>query len=257
MKKQLSLLTLSALFALHISATSAQDYLIPEATPAHIVSGIHAADRTAEQVGRDPARRPAEMLTLSGIAPGDVVVEFAGAGQYYTGILSPAVGPNGAVHMFDLPYTEERNGEASRAFVAAHPNTTYTIVDYNDIVLPANVDVVMNMLYYHDLSLNAIDVAVLNRKIFAALKPGGVFIIEDHNAAPGSGRRDTMALHRIDPELIKQEVLAAGFVLTAESNLLANPDDDHTKMVFTPGTRGVTDRSVFVFEKPESGVRTF
>lgn len=72
----------------------------------------------------------------------------------------------------------------------------------------------------------------------------------DHNAVPGTGRRDTKALHRIDPEVIKQEVTAAGFELVEQSKLLAHPEDDHTKMVFTPGLRGSTDQTVFKFRKP-------
>jgi predicted methyltransferase len=154
------------------------------------------------------------------------------------------------VYMYDLPYTEKRAGEASRAFVAAHPNSKYEVIDYNKLELPQKVDIVFNVLYYHDLSLNDIDTASLNARIFKALKPGGIFFIVDHNAAPGSGRRDTKALHRIDPEVIKQEVKAAGFELVEESKLLARPEDDHTKMVFTPGLRGLTDQTVFKFRKP-------
>jgi predicted methyltransferase len=134
--------------------------------------------------------------------------------------------------------------------VAAHPNTTYTLVNYNDIELPKNVDVVFNVLYYHDLSLNDIDVAKLNKRIYDALKPGGVFLLVDHNARPGSGREDTKALHRIDPAVIKQEVTAAGFVLEEESDMLANPEDDHTKMIYRMPERGTTDRAVFKFRKP-------
>ncbi len=128
-------------------------------------------------------------------------------------MLSDIVGAKGKVLMYDLPYTEQRSGAASRAFVAAHPNSKYELVDYNTLKLPENVDIVFNVLYYHDLPLNNIDTASLNKRIFDALKPGGVFFIVDHNAAPGSGTRDTKALHRIDPEVIKKEVSAAGFEL--------------------------------------------
>jgi predicted methyltransferase len=166
-------------------------------------------------------------------------------------MFSSIVGPKGHVYMYDLPYTEARAGANSRKFVEAHPNSTYELVDYNKLELPKNVDIVFNVLYYHDLPLNNIDTASLNKRIFEALKPGGIFFIVDHNAAPGSGTRDTKALHRIDPEVIKKEVTAAGFELVTESKLLANPEDDHTKMVFTPGTRRHTDQSVFKFRKPK------
>lgn len=229
---------------------AAASYAVPKNTPTYVRKAVESSARSDEHKARDSNRKPAELLALSGVKPGDNVIEFAAFGQYFTTLLSDIVGPNGKIHMYDLPYTEKRAGEASRAFVAAHPNSIYEIVNYNELKLPQQVDVVFNVLYYHDLSLNDIDVASLNKRIFDALKPGGVFFIVDHNATAGSGRHDAKALHRIDPALIKQEVTAAGFELVEESNLLARSDDDHTKMVFTPGARGLTDQSVFKFRKP-------
>jgi len=229
---------------------AAAPYVLPASTPAYIRSAVESPGRSAEQKARDVNRKPAEVLTLSGVKPGDRVVEFASFGQYFTTLLSDIVGPKGMVYMYDLPYTEKRAGEASRAFVAAHPNAKYELVDYNTLQLPQNVDIVFNVLYYHDLPLNNIDTASLNARIFKSLKPGGIFFVVDHNAAPGSGTRDTKALHRIDPAIIKQEVTAAGFELVEESALLARPGDDHTKMVFAPGLRGLTDQSIFKFRKP-------
>jgi predicted methyltransferase len=226
-------------------------YVVPASTPAYVRHAIELPERSAEQTARDANRKPAEVLTLSGVKPGDRVVEFASFGQYFTTLLSDIVGPGGMVYMYDLPYTEKRAGEASRTFVAAHPNAKYELVDYNALDVPQNVDIVFNVLYYHDLGLNNIDTASLNARIFKALKPGGIFFVVDHNAAPGSGRRDSNALHRIDPAIIKQEVTAAGFELVAQSNLLANAADDHTQMVFSPGIRGRTDQTIFKFRKPK------
>ncbi len=233
-----------------MASAATQAYAVPPGTPTNIRSAIESPQRPAAQRARDAGRKPAEVLEMSGIKPGDRVIEFASFGQYYTQLLSDIVGPRGRVYMFDLPYTEKRAGAASRAFVAAHPNAKYTLVNYNDVMLPRNVDVVYMVLYYHDLSINHIDTAQLNQRIFTALKPGGVYLIVDHNAAPGSGRRDTQALHRIDPAVIPKEVTAAGFELVKESHLLANPADDHTQLVFKPAVRGQTDRTIFVFRKP-------
>jgi predicted methyltransferase len=218
--------------------------------PDYVRQAVASKDRPEAAVARDANRKPAELLALSGVKPGDRVVEFAAFGQYFTKMISDIVGPKGMVYMYDLPYTEARSGAASRTFVAAHPNTRYELVDYNAVELAQNIDVVFNVLYYHDLPLNKIDVAVLNAKILKALKPGGIFFIVDHNAAPGSGMRDTEKLHRIDPAVIKAEVLKAGFELVEESRLLAYPTDDHTQMVFSPGLRGMTDQAVFKFRKP-------
>jgi predicted methyltransferase len=253
-----ALLLASAVFAvsgiaLAADATDAGQgaYAVPAGAPAYVQHAIASPERSAEQRGRDANRKPAELLTLSGVKPGQRVVEFASFGQYFTTLLSDIVGPKGMVYMYDLPYTEKRSGEASRAFVATHPNAKYELVDYNTLDLPQNVDIVFNVLYYHDLSLNNIDTASLNARILKALKPGGIFFVVDHNAAPGSGRRDTKALHRIDPTLIKQEVTAAGFELITQSDLLANPADDHTQIVFAPGIRGRTDQTIFKFRKPK------
>jgi predicted methyltransferase len=226
-------------------------YVMPASTPAYIRAAIESADRNAETRARDTNRKPAELLMLSGIKPGDRVVEFASFGQYFTALLSDIVGPKGRVYMLDLPYTAARAGAPSGAFVDKHANTQYTLVNYNSVELPANVDAVLNVLYYHDLPLNDIDTAVLNAKIFKALKPGGVFFVVDHNAEAGSGSRDTKKLHRIDPAVIRQQVTAAGFKLETESKLLAYASDDHTQLVFAPGLRGMTDQTVFVFRKPK------
>jgi predicted methyltransferase len=229
----------------------AAPYVMSTKTPGYIRKAVESPGRTAEQKARDANRKPAEVLMLSGVKPGNKVVEFASFGQYFTSLLSDIVGRKGAVYMYDLPYTEARAGAASRAFVAAHPNSKYELVDYNTIALPDGVDMVFNVLYYHDLPLNKIDTAVLNGKIFKALKPGGIFFIVDHNAEAGSGMRDTQKLHRIEPAIIRQEVTAAGFELVEESNLLAYASDDHTKMVFSPGLRGMTDQTIFKFRKPK------
>jgi predicted methyltransferase len=233
-------------------AAPPKPYTIPASAPDYVKKAVQSPDRTPAMTARDGDRKPAELLVLSGVKPGDKVVEFAGFGQYFTTMLSSIVGDKGSILMIDLPYTEERSGAASRDFVAKHPNTKYQIVDYNAVTLPDNVDVVFNVLYYHDLAIQKppIDTAVLNAKIFKALKPGGIFFIVDHNAAPGSGTRDTEKLHRIDPEVIKKEVKAAGFELVEDSKLLANPEDDHTWMVFAPGKRGTTDQAVLKFRKP-------
>lgn len=225
-------------------------YQVPKNAPKYIRAAVDAP-RPPLDMSADKNRKPAELLMLSGIKPGDKVVEFASFGQYFTTMFSSIVGPKGHVYMYDLPYTDARSGAKSREFVAAHPNSSYELVDYNALKLPEHVDIVFNVLYYHDLPLNNIDTANLNKRIFEALKPGGIFFIVDHNAAPGSGTRDTKALHRIDPEVIKKEVTAAGFVLVEESKLLANPEDDHTKLVFAPGLRRHTDQSVFKFRKPK------
>jgi predicted methyltransferase len=231
-------------------AAPPKPYAIPANAPDYVRKAVQSPERTPAMTARDADRKPAELLMLSGVKPGDKVVEFAAFGQYFSTMLTSILGDKGMLYMYELPYMEARTGAASRDFVAKHPNSKFEIVDYNAMTLPESVDVVFNVLYYHDLPLNKIDTAALNAKIFKALKPGGTFFIVDHNAAPGSGTRDVEKLHRIDPEVIRKEVKAAGFELVEDSKLLANPSDDHSWMPFAPGKRGTTDQSVLKFRKP-------
>jgi predicted methyltransferase len=231
-------------------AAATPPYVVPAGAPAHVRRAIASADRTDEQRARDFYRKPAEILVASGIKEGDKVIEIAAFGQYFTTMLLAAVGPTGHVDMYDLPYTERFAGPASREFDAKYANAVYHQESYNDAALPQNVASVWNVLYYHDLKPNDVDTAALNRKIFQALKPGGIYLVIDHKAEDGSGWRDAGTIHRMGVDTIKQEVLAAGFELALDSNLLANPADDRSKMVFAPGTRGTTDQAFFIFRKP-------
>ena len=218
--------------------------------PAYIQAAVDSTARTEDMRARDMTRHPGEVLALSGVEPGDTVVEFAGFGQYYGTMLVEIVGPEGSIDVYDMPYTDAFAGEPSRAFDAAHDNLSYHQVDYNDAALPDDVDVVFNVLYFHDLEFNGIDIAALNAKIYDALKPGGTFLVIDHKAEEGSGRRDAETLHRMETSLIVDEVTAAGFELAAESDLLSYPTDDRTQLVFAEGLRGETDRALYVFRKP-------
>jgi predicted methyltransferase len=234
-------------------AAVAQDYRVPADAPAYIRAAVQSDARPDADRARDAARKPAEVLMLSGIEPGDRVIEIAGFGNYYTRMLSVIVGDQGTVAMYDLPYTgAPRRGTPtnSPAFVAEYPNTEYHLGAYDNIVFPDDVDVAFNVLYYHDLGLQDVDRAVMNRKIFNALRPGSVYLIIDHKAEDGSGWRDTESLHRMGAEVIVEELTAAGFELAVDSDLLANPDDPRTAMVFAPDARGATDRALFVFRKP-------
>jgi predicted methyltransferase len=245
----------AAIFALGQAAAQAPAaYRVPANAPANIKRAVESPSRPAEQRARDADRKPAETLMLAEIAEGERVVELAAFGHYWTNMLVEAVGPSGHVYMVDMPWIERFGGEAARAFDAAHANATFTQAHYNEMQLPANVDAVLMVQFYHDLARsNAsenVDTADMNRKIFAALKPGGIYLVIDHNAEAGSGWRDASTLHRIDPAAIKSEVTAAGFELVQDSKLLANPADDHKQNMRAEGIRGKTDQSVLVFRKP-------
>jgi predicted methyltransferase len=116
-------------------------------------------------------------------------------------------------------------------------------------------DVLWLHLFYHDLHTALMQskgatAAQFNRAVYERLEPGGAYVIVDHAAAAGSGTSDTQSLHRIDPATVREEVEAAGFVLDAQSAMLANRNDPHTAKVFDPSIKGETDRFAYRFVKP-------
>jgi predicted methyltransferase len=124
----------------------------------------------------------------------------------------------------------------------------------NAMALPTGLDAVFIRQNYHDLYdkfMGPADVPGFNRQVFAALKPGGVYVVLDHAAAAGAPMSVTETLHRIDKARVIKDVEAAGFKLDGESKVLANPADDHTKGVFDPSIRGKTDQFLLRFRKPK------
>jgi predicted methyltransferase len=192
------------------------------------------------------------------VKPGDKVADLIPGGGYFTRLFSAAVGAKGAVYAFTpaefakfsktpLP----ANGDHPDA---ARPNITFLTAPMNDFAAPEKLDLVWTSQNYHDLHDDFAapsDLAVINKKVFAALKPGGVYVVLDHSAADGSGLAATNTLHRIDAAQVRKEVEAAGFKFAGESKVLRNPADPRTANVFDPSIRGKTDQFIYKFRKPK------
>jgi len=224
---------------------------------AAIAAAIADPARPASDRAQDANRKPLAVLSFAGIKPGDKVADFIPGGGYATRLFSKIVGPSGHVYAVvpEENLEEWKADQAVKAIAAdpAFPNVTVVRAPVNRFPAPEPLDLVWTSMNYHDLHLDFFgpaDLAAVNNSIFAALKPGGVYLVLDHVAAAGSGLRDAGTLHRIDPEVVKQEVLKAGFVLEAESDALRNPSDDHTLKVFDGAVRGKTDKMIFRFRKP-------
>jgi predicted methyltransferase len=218
-----------------------------------VEQAVADAARPAEDVARDSARKPAEMLAFAGVKPGDTVVDLIPGGGYFTRLLSKAVGPEGRVYALTPPPSASSAQPAADAIAAdpAYANVTVMPLSRPPSV-PEPVDLIWTAQNYHDLHLSRLktDVPAFNKAMFDALEPGGVFVVLDHAALPGSeiGVADT--LHRIDPEIVKQEVTAAGFVFEEESSVLRNPADPRNVSAFDPSIRGKTDQFTYKFRKP-------
>jgi len=201
----------------------------------------------------DPAWKVPEVIAFIGVKPGDKVADVIGG--RLTASLAQAVGPTGKVYAVEAAEVVKAHPEVQglmQGLAARSPNVVFSA---NPIAapLPPGLDVVFIRQNYHDLYdkfLGPADVPAFNRAVYAALKPGGVYIVLDHAAAAGSGIGATETLHRIDPARVKADVLAAGFKWDGESAILANPADDHTKNVFDPAIRNRTDQFLYRFRKP-------
>ena len=222
--------------------------------PKYITGAVADKARPAADTERDANRKPAETLAFAGIKPGDAVVELAPGKGYYTRLLSAVVGPKGSVTTVssvpkpDGPPPPVKAIAEDPHYANLHP----TFQKVGELTLPSNSDVVWTTQNYHDFhNIPEVDVPSLNKKVFDALKPGGIYFVLDHAAEAGSGARDTNTLHRIDEETVKQEVKAAGFELAGESDELRNKDDPHTAKVFEGPIQGHTDQFMLKFRKPK------
>lgn len=242
-------LALAALLATAACQTAAA----PSPTSDYIVAAIADSARPAADTARDADRKPAEMIAFGEVHPGEKIGELIPGGGYMTRILSKAVGPKGHVYLFSGPPRVSGQPQGFQPVLddtANYPNLTFIQTDFKTLVAPEKLDLVWTSQNYHDLHNPGrnIDINVANKAVMDALKPGGLYVVLDHQSAKGVDFDDK--LHRINMQRVKDEVLAAGFEFVAESNVLDNPNDDGTKGVFDASIRGKTDQFILKFRKP-------
>ena len=253
MKALLLAACLSFAAASFASVSGAAAPAVSPAVAAALADKGRDADREA-----DARRHPGEVITFSGVKAGDKVVDLIPGGGYFTRIFSKVVGPGGRVYMvWPDEYAKVDQPEQAKSadlLKTGYPNVSVIRQPGAAFATPEPVDLVFTAQNYHDYPdkfMGYIDPMVLNRAVFKALKPGGVFLVVDHTAEAGSGMRDTDTLHRIDPAIVKKQVTDAGFVFEGESKVLRNPADDLKKGVFDKAIRGHTDQFVYKFRKPK------
>lgn len=230
----------------------------PDPIPRHLRAAVLNPTRPPGDRRRDANRKPAEVLAFLGIEPGMKVGELMAGTGYYTEILAAAVGRDGNVYAQNNRFVLERYAEEPWTKRLDKPGLANVIRldrEMESPGFPEDLDAVLLIRFYHDAYWMKTDRAALNRSVYRALKPGGIYGVLDHHAEAGSRDRDVYRLHRVDAEMVKEEILAAGFVLEAQSDLLANPDDDRTTSIFADNgkNRDRTDRFLFRFRKPAAG----
>jgi predicted methyltransferase len=236
-------------------------------TDAQIAAIVNSPDRTAADRDNDKRRKPEQILDFIGLRPGMVALDVVAGGGYTTELLARAVGPSGKVFGQAQPRDPsrpvpagarppgagvlDREARLAAAKAAAAP-IALVLQRLVDPIPPqlaqGQLDVVTLMFNYHDLGALGEGRAQMNRAIFAALKPGGVYIVADHSGRPGTGISESNTLHRIEEGFLRSEVEAVGFKLLASGSFLRNPADPRDRE--TPEPAMPKDEFILKFVKP-------
>jgi predicted methyltransferase len=237
-----------SLAVLAATAAPAQDAKTPD-----YAAIVAAPDRADADRQADQRRQPAKMLAFAGVQTAMKILDMEASAGYSTELLARTVGPAGTVYAQDSAAVIERFVKDKfdiRAQKPAMKNVVHVIRDFDDPIPPdvSGLDMITFFFAYHDITYMQADRAVMNKKMFAALKPGGFLIIADHSAKPGDGTNVAKTLHRIEESTLRQEIEAAGFKLVAESDFLRHPEDPREAAVFRPQVP--TDEFVLKYQKP-------
>ena len=229
------------------------------AIPAHIEKAVADPARPTTDTSRDAGRKPGPVLAFAGIKPGMVVVDMLAGTGYYTRILARAVGAQGRVYAYFGDWFDDRlrsqGKDPDMQFTdlkRLYPNLGVIHGPLEQFVTPEAVDMVWVSDNYHDMYIKQyshMNYATVNKQVFASLKHGGIYLVLDHRAVKGAGLVNE-ALHRMDEDIAKKDIEAAGFKLVGESKILDNPSDDDSKRVFEQGEHDHTDQFLLKFRKP-------
>jgi len=232
----------------------------PTLSTERIAEILASPDRRPADRTNDIRRKPQEMLAFLGLRPGMVALDLSAGGGYTTELIARSVGPSGRVYGQSRPRAPDSPASApnsalalaERAKNSAAGNIVAVVRRFEDPVppeiAPNALDLVTMMFNYHDLGSMGVDRAQMNRAVFAALKPGGMYVIADHSGRPGTGISESGTLHRVEEAFLRREVEAAGFRLAAEGTFLRNPNDPRDQN--TPNPPQPKDEFVLKFVKP-------
>ncbi len=226
--------------------------------PPSLRAAVEASNRSEKDRELDAGRRPAELLAFAAITPRMRVAELGAGGGYTTELFARAVGPDGTVYGQNNKFVLERFAAKpwnERLAKTVMKNVVRVDRELDD-PFPTdakNLDAVLIVLVYHDFVWLGVDRDKMNRAIFAALKPGGEYIVVDHSAKAATGLSDVKTLHRIDEKTAVDEITRAGFTLSVEGDFLRNPNDArdwNASPSASAERRGTSDRFVLKFVRP-------
>ena len=213
---------------------------------------IAATDRSDADRQADQRRDPLPLLQFIGAGPGMKVLDMGAGGGYSTELMARAVAPNGKVWgQFPADgFQRAIDNFNARLKTPAMSTAAADFRPFDDPIPPdvSNLDLITFLFYYHDTTYMNVDRAAMDRKMFAALKPGGYLVIADHAAAAGADVAVGKSLHRIDEAIVRKELEAAGFKLVAEGDFWRVPGD--TRDFSSNRPPSPVDSFVLKFQKP-------
>jgi len=215
------------------------------------------AGRPAADLERDATDHPAQVLRLAGIRPGMSIADFLAADGYYSELLSYIVGPQGHVYLLNNAAWDKWVDNQWQERLLRLPNVEHRTIDVQHLGLPPrSLDAIVLVKVYHDLYWQPkegpwpkIDSDAVLTELARVVKPGGILLLVDHSAKPGTGSTAAGTLHRIDEEFARRDFEKHGFVLVARSEVLRRPDDPRDMITFRGEMVGKTDRFVMVFHR--------
>ena len=251
------ILGLLVAFVLPCAALAQSATQSTSAVPAYVTAAVNDPARR-DDAANDTRRQITAVMVFAQVKPGEKVLELIPGTGYWTRVFSGIVGPKGHVYTVwpkeTMKFAAKTFPEWQKLVATPHyANVSLLVQPAAHLSVPEPVNLVFtsqNYHDYHDPFMGPVNMLSFDKQVFAALKPGGLFVIIDHVAPAGSGTSDTNTLHRIDPAVVKKEVEAAGFVFDGESDALRNPADPHDIKVFDPSIRGHTDQFIYRFRKP-------
>ena len=244
--------------------------LAPSAWPAEsdsVAQAIAKPNRLDQDIARDQRSKPAAILPLLNLEPGDRVADIFGSGGYYSELISSIVGPRGEVLLHNnqgfrawgINILNDRFGDRPLANVTQHDR------EIADLDLGTNeLNAALLVMAYHDMYVipkryngekyvpvgKPADVDHFMQQIFEGLKPGARFVVIDHSGDAEQSLDEVLELHRIHESFAHNSIEGYGFEFLQSSDVLRNPNDDRSMIVFDSDIQGRSDRFVLVFEKP-------
>lgn len=248
--------TMAAITLLMLAGCASMRPAAPSLSAEQSAAIVASPDRRASDRTNDARRKPAQMLAFIGVRPGMTALDLSAGGGYTSELLARAAGPDGRVYAQVAP----RAGGAPPSFATLSEraksltgaNIIPVLLPYDEPVAaetPARaLDLVTLMFNYHDLGQMGVDRTSMNRAVFGALKPGGVYVIADHAGRPGTGISESGTLHRIEADFVRREVEAAGFRFVDQADFLRNPADPRDRE--KPENGQPKDEFVLKFMRP-------